>query len=516
MRRTLCTLVAFTIIAATAGPAWAGWCDQVGASIFCDDFDRYCAEAPAPPQTCTTNSTRSDAALREVWVYSSWDYQLDGSCGSVIKVEDITEILASAPYGGRHPNSGNAGGTLGQNTLDLTPHIQASLNGSTVVNGTDENPLVLTFTMSALARGLIYSSGYLELALGDPNGEIDDLAQAPTDFVLVGADNGSGCISCKYTCPWPYSSVDVAWPSVCQQDSPHPLCPPKQTLVRNTLALGALSTLDNNPCHCIQDILDPWQVPTNYHLSYFDGQEWHVVRTSEPGTNGDFSWGTEYDTVVFTIKTNTVDIAHTAKLSGTTRQSRITGLPRHYTGGFNRLRAGTGVSCRLNNDTYTCSPEYAGGNKKCKLNGEFTCSGSSYISNRSKYVTFDNVNLSGGEGEVVPGACCKPDATCVETDLTTCEQVLGGRYQGDHTTCDATSCCPYPFADLDTDGDVDQDDFGLFQVCSTGFEPTVPAGCECLNRNGDASIDEADFAAFDACFTGPNVPALPTPAGCNP
>jgi len=503
------------LVLTAAAPCPAGWCDEAGESIFCDDFDRYCVNPPDPPLTCTTNDTRNDAALRQVWRYSSWDYKLNGFCGAGMKGEDLDTVLTSLPYGGRLPNGGNSGGTLGQSTVDLTPYIQETLNGSTAVNGTDENPLVLRFAISAVSNALTMSNGYLELALGDPNGEVDDIAQAPTDFVMVGADNGAGCLSCKPTCSYPYASVDVAWPTVCQQDDPHALCPPKQTIVRKTLAIGALAMLDTDPCECRTDY-EHHKVPRNPYVSYFDGIEWHALPHPENHGVGDFVWGWRQDTIVFTIKTNTVDISHTRYNGGTWFENRVFGLPRRYTGGFNRLRSGTGVSCQLENDVYACSSAYNDGKKKCKLMGEYTCTGNVYTSNTSRYASFDDVRLYGGVGQTVPGACCRNDATCVETDLTTCEQVLGGRYQGDNTTCDTTSCCPYPFADIDTDGDVDQDDFGLFQICLTGFVPSVPTGCECLNHNGDAGIDAADFEAFSACATGPNVPAVPVPAGCDP
>jgi hypothetical protein len=116
----------------------------------------------------------------------------------------------------------------------------------------------------------------------------------------------------------------------------------------------------------------------------------------------------------------------------------------------------------------------------------------------------------------VNGACCKNDASCVETDINTCETVLGGRHQGPGTGCATTTCCPYPFADGDHDGDVDQDDFGVFQLCYNGSGP-VPTGCECLDRNTDSKVDGLDLTAFTDCWTGPNVPwSQSLTPGCNP
>jgi hypothetical protein len=80
--------------------------------------------------------------------------------------------------------------------------------------------------------------------------------------------------------------------------------------------------------------------------------------------------------------------------------------------------------------------------------------------------------------------------------------------------------CPVPFADVDEDGDVDQIDFGVFQVCYAGSG--IPHGtnpiCGCLDVNLDQDIDVEDFEAFSACATGPSVPFDPEnpPANCVP
>jgi len=64
--------------------------------------------------------------------------------------------------------------------------------------------------------------------------------------------------------------------------------------------------------------------------------------------------------------------------------------------------------------------------------------------------------------------------------------------------------------DFDRDGDVDQQDFGQFQLCLTGsnIPQTDPA---CLNAKLDADddVDTADTNYFLYCFSGPNVPADP-------
>lgn len=79
------------------------------------------------------------------------------------------------------------------------------------------------------------------------------------------------------------------------------------------------------------------------------------------------------------------------------------------------------------------------------------------------------------------------------------------------------SCVPIRFDD-DGDGDVDMDDFAVFQACYTGTSTTIPSGCSCFDTNADGMIDATDFAAFEACATGPDVKldANNPPAGCTP
>ena len=64
--------------------------------------------------------------------------------------------------------------------------------------------------------------------------------------------------------------------------------------------------------------------------------------------------------------------------------------------------------------------------------------------------------------------------------------------------------------DLDTDGDVDQGDFGHFQACLSG--PAVPqtdSACQDAKFDGDSDVDQDDFGIFQRCLSGPNIPADP-------
>lgn len=89
----------------------------------------------------------------------------------------------------------------------------------------------------------------------------------------------------------------------------------------------------------------------------------------------------------------------------------------------------------------------------------------------------------------------------------------------------AACACSDPFADIDGDQDVDQTDFGLWQLCFTGndVEQFDAAKCDCLDRDdadndglfspdrdGNGLIDSTDFNGFYKCFSGPALPALKT------
>ncbi len=83
----------------------------------------------------------------------------------------------------------------------------------------------------------------------------------------------------------------------------------------------------------------------------------------------------------------------------------------------------------------------------------------------------------------------------------------------------ASTSCHAAFADVDNDGDVDQEDFAVFQVCYTGAQtgsiPEQPAYCGCLDVHPlgapDGFIDTGDLTLFEICASGPGVPAT---AGC--
>jgi hypothetical protein len=68
---------------------------------------------------------------------------------------------------------------------------------------------------------------------------------------------------------------------------------------------------------------------------------------------------------------------------------------------------------------------------------------------------------------------------------------------------------PEKYGDLDNDTDIDQEDFGLFQMCLSGDGSLHKQGCDIADLDSDGDVDRYDFAIFQSCMTGPNNPIDP-------
>jgi hypothetical protein len=226
-----------------------------------------------------------------------------------------------------------------------------------------------------------------------------------------------------------------------------------------------------------------------YHAATFDGLKWYDLRQNVFPGIGDFNHDERGAWCQLTIKTST----YIARLESTTAGLSEATIPRQYTGPFNRVGLGTAPGCQLNPSTGAC------------ISGPVCWSISAENLNHGWKQTFvDTPVLVDGVYVSLSGACCGADGSCAVIDEATCI-AGGGRFGGISTTCETTLCCPLPFADSDVDGDVDQDDFGVFQLCynGTGLAPT---GCECLDRDGDGRVNATDLTSFSNCSTSPNVP----------
>lgn len=74
---------------------------------------------------------------------------------------------------------------------------------------------------------------------------------------------------------------------------------------------------------------------------------------------------------------------------------------------------------------------------------------------------------------------------------------------------DSPLICNEPFADADNDGDVDLDDFGVFQRCYSqeGAVSVAASYCICFDRDDNGVVDASDLEAFQSRFSGPCVRA---------
>lgn len=116
-------------------------------------------------------------------------------------------------------------------------------------------------------------------------------------------------------------------------------------------------------------------------------------------------------------------------------------------------------------------------------------------------IDLDALGLTGIRGIELPG----DDGQGGTTGVDPC--VIGA----------VVTTCHLPFADIDGDGDVDQEDFGRFQACLTNDPLDFAGDCFCFDRNNNGMVDDLDYGAFQACATGPTIQwsqAL-TP-GCQP
>ena len=70
-------------------------------------------------------------------------------------------------------------------------------------------------------------------------------------------------------------------------------------------------------------------------------------------------------------------------------------------------------------------------------------------------------------------------------------------------------------ADLDGDGDVDLDDFSIFQACASG--PAIPHNgtrtCQTADLDHDGAVDQVDFGLFQRCYSGTGKLADPNCTG---
>jgi len=349
-----------------------------------------------------------------------------------------------------------------------------------------------------------------------------------------GVKNGEACPNDDFC-------FGTEFPILCGGQGAHPAGCPIESTVHASFAIGLVSIFDTIPCD-----LDQGYYPSEWLLVVYDGQHWHHLHdaTEPPGfdipgrphphfgslfplygwNKIDFAIGAEYIEVRLTnIQSEALHSGDGACIMSTCKggarhdlgcatdadctsgdpmipnEYLVARVPRKYKGPFNKYALGPAkgrdISVPASPGPEVCMPAVA-----------------------QKDIISDEIVLY--DGVYPSGACCNASGVCDITLQGACSG-YGDRWTVNKTCAEIQPCCPYPFADADKDGDVDQVDFAMFQLCYTGSGGSVPPGCECWDQDnagtGDGHIDAADFTAFNNCWTGPNVPFDPeNPGSCIP
>lgn len=311
----------------------------------------------------------------------------------------------------------NPGGPFGISN-DLTAELQAVVPGATHVEATDANPLeaVMSVWMNAASTQLKYGDVFIELSMGD--------VHAPST------------------------------------NSP---------TVLPVLAFGITNGINGS-------VKYPW---------YFDGQNWVAIT----GATSVIEWNT------FKMRV----LGSQCELSQSVDSTYVANRPRAYLGGFNRISLRTVNNqgayrvvddVRLTGGVVVAPP--------C-LNPPTVTSVSPNIGTAGQLinnVVVQGSNFVAGQTTVALVANGQPDILATNVNVTsgtslTCDFNLNGAASGVRDVVVTTAnCAPatlaaaftvfsdtYVDADLDRDGDVDQDDFGIFQACFNGANRPPPQTC---------------------------------------
>jgi len=123
----------------------------------------------------------------------------------------------------------------------------------------------------------------------------------------------------------------------------------------------------------------------------------------------------------------------------------------------------------------------------------------------------DVTNWSWSFGDGDTSDTQNPSHTYVDIGLHTVSLTVAGPAGSEtRTRVEFIEVLPVP-ADFDTDGDVDQSDFGHLQAClsGSGIEQVDPL-CADARLDVDADVDQDDITLFQRCMNGADLPPPPT------
>ncbi|HOB75539.1 MAG TPA: family 10 glycosylhydrolase [Phycisphaerae bacterium] len=149
--------------------------------------------------------------------------------------------------------------------------------------------------------------------------------------------------------------------------------------------------------------------------------------------------------------------------------------------------------------------------------GSYTCvvtAGCGSVTSNSAALTLGPDSDGDGWGDACDNCPNVPNSTQADADgdgkgdaCDACPGTISG------APVDAQGCPPLVPGDFDRDGDVDADDFDLFQSCFAGPGVPVESSCETKKLDADDDIDQDDFGIFQRCLSGPNILGNPDCAG---
>ena len=447
---------------------------------FCDDFDDYCATPP-----CTGQAPDQSLFLAE-WIS---DGCVDAGGDPQYATISDDSRGTSVPYsllerkGASYPNA-----APGNYIFDGTSHRR----DMTTVRGTSTEPLTLYFYLDLPKPGV--SGNFIAAQMNRYVELTDGSDRAPAGVQIF--DCGDGKFRARV--------------------------PVEDGLDHDAIAIGVFAVLDTNPC-------SPEVRPLTYQPALYTGDRWWVLKSSIFGTdnpNGDMTLSKRNNRFRLDITSSAIDIEVVNQNGTFTAHVDLnTNLgERIYTGPFSAIHVGNGACVASPSSTYADDLAVWGGvpappapTGACCLD-DFSCldATSAGCTNRFEGVYMGNgTDCASVDCGVPKGACCLPDAND-SCDFLPEEECLAqnGQFNGVGTICSEVRCCLDPFADTDLDGDVDQDDFGVFQACFTGLGGGIEPGCACYDRDnngvGDGDVDQDDYGAFERCASGPAIAADPS------